>query len=379
MPLSISSLDERIHESLSQSINYLIHRQSPDGAWRSDTYGIFKEGDALTPLIVHTLLALPSKLQVLDTIEKGLDYLAARVNPGGSIDEGRFGLTYPIYTAALAVMTLAQSGQEKYRQAQEAWLTYLKQRQLTENLGWELADPEYGGWGYTSPLFFKPSTEESVDPLAWPNLSATVFALEALASAPDKEEEALKKGLEFVARCQNLADDSEQLDRDLDDGGFFFMAKDAVRNKAGLSSSNENGPVRFRSYGSMTADGLRGLLLCGLAKDHPRVSAAQQWLERNFSATVVPGNFVEGRELVRASVYYYYCWSLAQTLDLLEITSLATPSGSVSWREHLAEELLGRQHLAGIWQNEAVEVREDDPLVATPLAVGALVSCQRMS
>ena len=43
----------------------------------------------------------------------------------------------------------------------------------------------------------------------------------------------------------------------------------------------------------------------------------------------------------------------------------------------LAEELLRRQQTNGSWVNAAVEVREDDPLVATPLAVAALARCRR--
>ena len=46
------------------------------------------------------------------------------------------------------------------------------------------------------------------------------------------------------------------------------------------------------------------------------------------------------------------------------------------WAEALAEELLRRQHSDGSWVNDAVEVREDDPLVATPLAAGALAVCR---
>ena len=40
---------------LSEAVSYLEGRQSPDGAWRSDVYGTFKDGTALTPLVVHAL------------------------------------------------------------------------------------------------------------------------------------------------------------------------------------------------------------------------------------------------------------------------------------------------------------------------------------
>jgi hypothetical protein len=50
-------------------------------------------------------------------------------------------------------------------------------------------------------------------------------------------------------------------------------------------------------------------------------------------------------------------------------------------RDHakaLAAALIERQKPDGSWINDAVDVREDDPLVATPLAMMALADCQRV-
>jgi hypothetical protein len=38
--------------------------------------------------------------------------------------------------------------------------------------------------------------------------------------------------------------------------------------------------------------------------------------------------------------------------------------------------LVRRQRRGGSWVNDAVEVREDDPIVATALAAGALSICR---
>ncbi len=51
-------------------------------------------------------------------------------------------------------------------------------------------------------------------------------------------------------------------------------------------------------------------------------------------------------------------------------------AGDVPWAEPLAEELVRRQRPGGSWVNDAVEVREDDPIVATALAAGALSICR---
>jgi hypothetical protein len=72
---------------------------------------------------------------------------------------------------------------------------------------------------------------------------------------------------------------------------------------------------------------------------------------------------------LQASVYFYWCWSAAQALA-------AAGVGAVPWAEALAEELARRQRPGGSWVNDAVEVREDDPIVATALAAGALSICR---
>ena len=95
---------------------------------------------------------------------------------------------------------------------------------------------------------------QPADLLTESNLSATVFALEALRAAGTTDEGAFAKALVFVRRCQNYTDG---LGSAFDDGGFFFMSEGDWRNKAGPLGTDEAGRRRYASYGSMTADGLR--------------------------------------------------------------------------------------------------------------------------
>ena len=136
------------------------------------------------------------------------------------------------------------------------------------------------------------------------------------------------------------------------------------------------GRERYVSYGSTTADGLRALLACGLPLDHPRVAAAREWLQENYSADRHPGRYAKERESARPAVYYYYCCSVAQALKAAGVKELPTEAGKVRWAEVLAEALLQRQRKDGSWVNPAVAVREDDPVVATCLAVTALAACR---
>jgi squalene-hopene/tetraprenyl-beta-curcumene cyclase len=214
-------------------------------------------------------------------------------------------------------------------------------------------------------------------PLIESNLSATLFALEALRAAgcPDTDP-VFKRALVFVERCQNWCETRAGREPGFDDGGFFFIYDDPVRNKAGVAGKRPDGQVCFTSYGSTTADGLRALVDCGLPLTHPRVAAARRWLESNFRAETHPGKYAPDREVNHNAVYYYYCASLAMALRAAGVNVIRTSTRPVVWSETLADALLARQQPDGSWQNPSVAVREDDPIVATCLALGALATCR---
>ena len=46
----------------------------------------------------------------------------------------------------------------------DAWVKYLKERQLTEKLGWKPEDKQYGGWGYCRVIPKKPEPNEFAPP-----------------------------------------------------------------------------------------------------------------------------------------------------------------------------------------------------------------------
>jgi squalene-hopene/tetraprenyl-beta-curcumene cyclase len=364
-----SSLDEQINGALARAADFLIERQSSDGAWRSPTYGAFKEGDALTPLVLRALLATPKTDKRTRSIRKGTDFLAAKVRPNGTIDPGQYGLTYPVYTAAAAAVVLRKCGEEQLRAA-EAWLAFLRRQQLTEDLGWLPGDRQYGGWGYAKDVPRKPATGQPIPVLTEPNLSATRFAVEALqVFGCTADDQAIVKALGFIKSCQNYAEPNRKEDAALDDGGFFFIHDDPVRNKAGVAAKDREGRQRFASYGSATADGLNSLLACGLSKEHPRLVAARRWLENHFDADHHPGAYAMDRRFAQPALDFYYSASDARALR-------AVKGNDIRWAELLASALLRRQRPDGSWSNEAVEVREDDSLVATALVVEALGACQ---
>ena len=162
---------------LHRGVRYLLDHQSADGAWRSQVYGHFRDGDSLTPLIVISLQNCPQNPEIDGAIRKGCAWLMKPIAPDGSIDSA-FSLSYPVYTAALAVGALNGASVDEIA-ARRAWSRQLQSWQMTEEIGWHKTDWQYGGWGYSGIVPQKPAhgpVPEALDA----NLSATAYALEAL-------------------------------------------------------------------------------------------------------------------------------------------------------------------------------------------------------
>jgi hypothetical protein len=54
--------------------------------------------------------------------------------------------------------------------------------------------------------------------------------------------------------CQSFTDDSAVRDAELDDGGFFFILNDPVRDKAGVAGTDTARRERYASYGIAIVD-----------------------------------------------------------------------------------------------------------------------------
>ena len=348
----------RIDVAMAAGAAYLTGHQGEDGAWRSESYPALGDGWSLTPTILSALLFSPSAPAITAAYPRGADWLAAAPKPPG-------GLAYPVYARAGAIMVLSVPANARHKATRGALVAELRARQLIERLGWTPDDPSHGGWGYYFREPRKPPDGAPRHELLSSNLSATLHAVGALIFAGvAPEDPALVAARRFVERCQNHPEG---------DGGFFFTPANDLQNKAGGSGAGG----RYTSYGTMTADGIRALLRLQAPRDGPRLTAAAAWLRRHFSATVPPGAFPADRTWQRDSAYYYWVWSAGHALlhlgDLeLPAGAAAKAGGTMLWPEALAEELIRRQRADGAWSSTSTAMREDDPLVATPLAMAGL-------
>jgi hypothetical protein len=355
-------LVDRIDRAVERGAEFLLSRQGEDGAVRSPTYAYFKDGYSLTPLALAAVFALPERPA---GYARGVDFLTTMLGTDRKLRVDAEGPRYPLYSIAIGALVLNAKGNERHAALRDAMLAELRARQLADENGWTPEDLSYGGWGYYDGIPRRPE-DFDVDPTeeVASNLSATTFAIGALALARQAPAEpALARARVFVERCQGP------------DGGFFFSPAIADGNKAGPLPP-DGGVPSFRSYGSMTADGVRSLLRLGAPPSDARVAAARGWLEQRFDAERNPGDFAPVNEQRRGSSYFYWAWSAAHALRALGVTMVRGTNGDVRWAEALAQALLARQRPDGSWANEYSEMREDDPVVATAFATAALGVCR---
>jgi hypothetical protein len=319
-----------------RGVEFLVKARSPEGGWHSTRYRDMAEGPELSPFVLKALLYSNASKEVT---QPSVDYLLAQ-QPSKT-------LIYPVYTSA--GMLMARLDREGL------WERFLLDFQADEHLGWSPADPSYGGWSYAMLPPRKPKGD--IPTLSQSNLPSTLFALGGLSMAGALTPETSKKALTFLQRCQNFPGD----------GGFCASPSDPSMNKADGHTS----------YGSATSDGLRGLLRCGLAPDHPRVRAARSWTEKHLSSAVHPGDFPKGRFFDRDSLYFYYCWSTAHALAALQRAGAKLSAKELAWQAEIGTVIEGRQNQNGSWTNPAGATREDDPLVATPMALAILTLAEQ--
>ncbi|MEM9346051.1 MAG: hypothetical protein AAGB26_05490 [Planctomycetota bacterium] len=381
-------LQQQLDTAIKRAVAYLEGQQDDSGTWPSETYGLFRDGVALTP---HVLRSLTAAGRNNGTTDLGFKYIHGLLTDQKFTRELELGVKVkgPVYFSAdtlLALQTTHQAEQRRRHTDLYRLHHVLESLQIKTYLKQEYA--QFGGWGYGTERF-----NAEADGIEWitafdhgkaptrivpqlsANISATVYALEMLAPQPlDRNYRdspgghifyMLDRARQFAARCQNFGTGDERYD----DGGFFFNPADAARNKGGPAGTDKDGYARFHSAGSSTADGLRVLLLCRVPKDNPGFVAARDWLFKHFDPNHNPGTFNEDREVLRDAYYFYYAASVADTFTLLG-------EGPENWSQKLAEALIDRQNKDGSFANPFTDGKEDDPLIATPFALRAMLTCR---
>ena len=340
--------------ALRAAARFLAARQSPDGAWRSAQYGAFRDGDALTPLVLWALADTPGA--DAESIARGLRWLEKLTATQSARPEPWAELRYPLFTASYAAQVFAKAGDAR-RAA--FWADLVERLRIAPALGWPAHDPACGAWSDApAPPRLPPGVSPPPDMLA-PNISATVLGLAALTATGRRDRTAA--ALPFLAQCQNF---SATPSDPFDDGGFFFAPADPVRNKAGIAGRDAAGRERYHSYGSATCDGLLALHACGLPPTDPHLRAALAWLHRHAAGMQHSGTWLADRSDERESLRYYHAQALAAVFRMGDLRPW-----TVGQRQALTTDLLVSQNPDGSWAGICPDSFEDDPLIATAFAM----------
>jgi len=340
-------IDSRAFESAVQKgIDYLRTKgQAADGSYSAAI------GPGVTAIVATAILE-NGRTPEDPAVAKSLSYLANFVQPDGGIYAPKSRLKN--YETCLGMVCFKAANRDgRYDEILKNAEKYLKGLQSDEQNNRKPNDISYGGVGYGGP--------------DRPDLSNTHFLIEALEAAGDgPDDDAVKRALIFVSRCQNLESEhnTTPFAAKNPDGGFYYTPVGEGSSPAGKTA--EGG---LRSYGSMSYAGLKSMIFAGLKADDPRVKAAVDWAEKNYTLKENPG-------LGDGGLYYYY-HLFAKALEATGNPTLTDASGkSHDWRAELVTELTARQQADGSWINANSRWMEGDPNLVTGYALLSLSYCR---
>jgi hypothetical protein len=347
-------------EALStRAADWLWSRQAADGGWHATTYGFLRSGQALTPFVLDALLRSPAARSRAPSgaVERALAFVRAGVDDDGSL--GRRDpdvLEYPNYATSYGVLCLLEAGSGSDRRLVDRMCRRLLSEQYREDGGFRPDDPAYGGWGFGG-----------TQPRGVPghmDLAHTRRVLDALAAAGRLDDATRSRAETFLRRVQNLVPSRVPLhhvaeDGQGPDGGFWFSPVVLSANKA----PNRGG--LWGSYATATCDGLLSLLAAGVPASDDRVRQAREWLEGRPGLDAVAGIPSESEQPTRwgGAIRYYHLAVRAEAGKAL---------GAPSRREEVAALLRGDAKPDGSFANDNPLMKEDEPLIATALALVAL-------
>ncbi|MEM1108489.1 MAG: prenyltransferase/squalene oxidase repeat-containing protein [Planctomycetota bacterium] len=354
--------------AIAQGLDYLRSTQNPDGSWTPEP------GPAVTGLIVAALLDQPDLDATDPVVAKGLEYILDRVQPDGSIRDSPDGILAN-YNTAICLSALARIDNdpkvaEAVRNAQ----------QFLKSIQWNVGDvtpdgetitedhPYAGGAGYGRN--------------GRPDMSNTQFLLQGLYdSGVDCDDPAFQAALKFISRCQGIeSNDFFPEGTIVNDGGVIYATS--------VNKNNKNIPVSYanpdqvdeakagrpvsglRGYGSITYAAFKSFLYADLDRDDPRVVAALDWIENNYTLDQNPGM----PDSVKFQGLYYYYLTHARALAAYGSTYLNISDGSpVDWANALIAKLVTLQKPDGSFVNTEPRWMESNANLVTAYAVHALI------
>lgn len=361
-------------DALTRSCRFLWSKQSGDGGWHSETYGLMRSGQSLTPFVLHALLEVPpeQREEPAGAVDRALAFIRANVNAEGALGlADKDVMDYPTHATAFAVRCLVRAAQPQDRALIDRMCDWLARHQFTEQLGFTPAHGAYGGFGFGG-RGVSPERTGVMDVVHTRN------ALQALREAGRAGDAICQAAQTFLRMVQRHPDDARAQPAvpgepdgawaNTYDGGFYFSPAFLAMNKGLYEGARDGKAAYFRSYATATSDGLLALLAAGVAATDSRVQDAKQWLIARPEYETTAGLPPDAPTPWGEAMFHYHLAARAE--------ALAATQAPGDWREKTLEVLTRRQRADGSYQNNTTPLmKEDDPILCTALAVKALTRC----
>lgn len=388
---------------LGRSAEHLWRLQADDGGWHSEQYGLLRSGQAYTPLVLYTLLSVPEGVypRPAYAVTRALQFIRDHMSRSGVVGlDDPEAPEYPNYSTAYALQCLVRVGYEGDQLLIDRMRRYLVSEQFCEATGFDPESPVYGGWGFGGRR--PPGSSGHMD------IAHTRRVLAALRAAGERDEEVFRRAELFLRYVQKDPNDkrpqpntaNEPVIADLGttflnsvayaplsagaamtmllvgnststfDGGFYFSPVVLSANKGRVTTETAGVPRHFRSYATATCDGLLALWAAGVPLGDDRMVAARRWLAQHPRWDEPEGVPKNQAEPWADAIYFYHLAVRAEAYGTLGWPTNARPE--------LVRLLSAQQRTDGSFANAKSHLmKEDDPMLATTLAVTALVRAAR--
>jgi len=337
-----ANLEAQARKALLRALDWVLRRQSDDGAFRGRVYPVLSSGQSLTPLVLWTLLELPPGMTQgkEPRLERAQQWILDAQEPSGALGFRSKIKDYPCYATSFAIRCTARLQPAHWRTRAGNMASWLQEQQFREGNGWAGHGAE-GGWGMGSEEAPVPPDAGHVD------LSMTRCAIEALRDLGTATDGAvLKTARSFVLRSM------------VSSGGFFYSPVLPRLNK-GVATQDGPGP-----YGSATCDGLMALAALGYPAHHPVFRKSLRLLQEIHVVHENPGVDPGPLRALGEAMKGYYRAGSAQVFQRF--------GGPTGWRGQMIDAVVAEQRRAGSWLNKNRLLNEDEPLLATLFAMQSL-------
>jgi len=336
-----------IETAMSGGAGFLLSKQAEDGHW-SDP-----QMPALTALPLWALASVHSTnsnaqttQKIKQSMTKAASFVMATQRPDGGFyvpKPGRGGSGLGNYNTSVCLSALYDSGLAPKAALLKA-RSYIASSQLVGD------DTMAGGFGY-----------DKISRRRYADLSNTSYAMSAMAKTASLEE---------------LRTDGKRADIDWDRALAFvenLMNKEGPekggaayneRTPQAGTSTNAQGRVHLRAYGSMTYAAVLSMCAARLDKGDPRVRQSLEYLTKFWSVDENPGMGNQG-------LYYFYD-IMARALSAAGVDKV----GDHDWKRELAAKVVSLQKPDGSWANDNNRFWESDPVLCTSFALLVLSLCR---